>query len=83
MNKKHWNTVILNGQIPAKQIREMIDESYDLVVQSLPLKERKKLGYLEIVPVSFYFFFHNIRYQVPDGFSFFQHITDMGSRNLQ
>jgi predicted DNA-binding protein (MmcQ/YjbR family) len=42
MNKKHWNSVILNGQISAKLIREMIDESYALVVQSLPLKERKK-----------------------------------------
>ena len=45
MNKKHWNTVILNGQIPVKKIREMIDDSYDLVVRSLPLTERKKLGY--------------------------------------
>jgi len=42
MNKKHWNSVILNGQVNAKLIREMIDESYALVVQSLPLKERKK-----------------------------------------
>ena len=45
MNKKHWNTIILNGQIPLKQIREMIDESYQLVVRSLPVTERKKLGY--------------------------------------
>ena len=43
MNKKHWNTIILNGQVNAKQIREIIDDSYALVVQSLPLKERKKL----------------------------------------
>jgi predicted DNA-binding protein (MmcQ/YjbR family) len=45
MNKKHWNTVILNGQLPLKKIREMIDDSYELVARSLPLKERKKLGY--------------------------------------
>jgi len=44
MNKKHWNTVILNGQLSTKQIHEMIDASYSLVIQSLPLKERKKLG---------------------------------------
>lgn len=44
MNKKHWNTVIINGQLNAKLIREMIDASYDLVVNTLPLKERKKLG---------------------------------------
>jgi len=43
MNKKHWNTVIINGQLNSKQIREMIDASYDLVVRSLPLKERKKI----------------------------------------
>jgi predicted DNA-binding protein (MmcQ/YjbR family) len=44
MNKKHWNTIIINGQLNAKQIRDMIDSSYDLVVNTLPLKERKKLG---------------------------------------
>jgi predicted DNA-binding protein (MmcQ/YjbR family) len=44
MNKTHWNTVIVNGQLNAKQIRDMIDVSYALVVKSLPLKERKKLS---------------------------------------
>ncbi|HEY4966073.1 MAG TPA: MmcQ/YjbR family DNA-binding protein [Puia sp.] len=43
MNKTHWNSVIVNGQLSAKQIREMIDASYLLVVKSLPLKESKKL----------------------------------------
>jgi predicted DNA-binding protein (MmcQ/YjbR family) len=47
MNKKHWNTIILNGQLSAKQIRGMIDDSYALVIQSLPLKERKKLGQIQ------------------------------------
>jgi len=42
MNKKHWNTIILNGQIPSKLIRDWIDDSFELVVKSLPLKERKK-----------------------------------------
>ncbi|HEY2710990.1 MAG TPA: MmcQ/YjbR family DNA-binding protein [Chthoniobacterales bacterium] len=32
MNKKHWNTIELNGRIPAVEIRKMIDHSYDLVV---------------------------------------------------
>lgn len=45
MNKKHWNTVVLNGQIPVKKVREMIDDSYELVARSLPLIERKKLGF--------------------------------------
>jgi predicted DNA-binding protein (MmcQ/YjbR family) len=31
MNKKHWNTVVLDGSIPPKEIREMIDHSFDLV----------------------------------------------------
>jgi len=44
MNKKHWNTIILNGQVSAKWILQWIDNSYRLVVQSLPLKERKKLS---------------------------------------
>jgi predicted DNA-binding protein (MmcQ/YjbR family) len=44
MNKKHWNTIILNGQIQAKQIFEMINDSYWLVVRSLPAVTRKKLG---------------------------------------
>jgi predicted DNA-binding protein (MmcQ/YjbR family) len=44
MNKRHWNTVILDGHTNARLIREWIDMSYQLVVKSLPLKERKGLG---------------------------------------
>ena len=40
MNKKHWNTVVLDGVIPEKEIRKMIDDSYELVVQSLPKTKR-------------------------------------------
>ncbi len=36
MNKKHWNTVEIEGRIPETELRKMIDHSYDLVVQSLP-----------------------------------------------
>jgi len=43
MNKKHWNTVVIDGSIPQKLLREMIDDSYELIVQSLPKKEREKL----------------------------------------
>ena len=43
MNKKHWNTVVLDGVIPEREIRKMIDDSYDLVVQSLPKTKRVKL----------------------------------------
>ena len=41
MNKKHWNTVVLDGVIPEREIRKMIDHSYDLVVQSLPKAKRR------------------------------------------
>ena len=83
MNKKHWNTIILDGQVSAKLIREMIDDSYALVVQSLPPQRKKKTWeILMVIPVTFYFFLYYIGYKVPDGFSFFQNITDMGSRNL-
>ena len=31
MNKKHWNTVIVDGRLSARQLKEMIDDSYNLV----------------------------------------------------
>ena len=43
MNKKHWNTVIIDGTISTKLIKEMIDDSYDLIIQSLPKKLREEL----------------------------------------
>ena len=43
LNKRHWNTVRIDGEIPDDEILEMIDNSYDLVVRSLPNVERKKL----------------------------------------
>ena len=36
MNKKHWNTVCLNGTVPEGEVRRMIDHSYALVVRGLP-----------------------------------------------
>jgi len=44
MNKKHWNTVILDGSIPLDVLQDMIDESYDLVVNNLTKKEKEKLS---------------------------------------
>ena len=43
MNKKHWNTVVLDGVIPEREIRKMIDHSYELVVQRLSKAKRAKL----------------------------------------
>ncbi len=43
MNKKHWNTITLDGSLPSKLIQELIDHSYDLVVASLPKKIREQI----------------------------------------
>ena len=40
MNKKHWNTVEIEGGIPDVELRKMIDHSYELVVSSLPKSKR-------------------------------------------
>jgi predicted DNA-binding protein (MmcQ/YjbR family) len=44
MNKKHWNTVEIEGGIPDTELRKMIDHSYELVVKRLPKAERAKLA---------------------------------------
>jgi len=31
MNKKHWNTIVVDGSVPLRQLREWIDHSYELV----------------------------------------------------
>jgi predicted DNA-binding protein (MmcQ/YjbR family) len=43
MNKRHWNTVTLDGSVPATLVRELIEHSYQLVVASLPVRTRKQL----------------------------------------
>ena len=40
MNKKHWNTVIVDGTVSNKQLKEWIDHSYDLIVKSPPQKPK-------------------------------------------
>lgn len=47
MNKKHWNTVSLCGDVPESLVREMIDDSYELVVSNLPRKLKAALESLE------------------------------------
>ncbi len=39
MNKKHWNTIIIDQTLSAKQLKEHIDHSYELVCKS-----KKKKG---------------------------------------
>ncbi len=40
MNKKHWNTVHFDGNLPESLLKDLIDHSYDLVVKGLPKKIR-------------------------------------------
>jgi len=44
MNKRHWNTVTLDGSLPAALVRELIEHSYQLVARGLPRKVREGLG---------------------------------------
>lgn len=44
MNKKHWNTVTVDGSLSLKQVKQMILDSYNLVVKSLPKKDREELA---------------------------------------
>jgi predicted DNA-binding protein (MmcQ/YjbR family) len=44
MNKKHWNSVEIEGGIPDAEIRNMIDHSYELVVQGLSKTVRERLA---------------------------------------
>lgn len=43
MNKKHWNTVLLDASIPSGEIERMIDRSYGLVVKGLKKNQRLSL----------------------------------------
>lgn len=43
MNKKHWNTIFLKGNITTKLIREWIQESYDLVLAKVPKKDKDSI----------------------------------------
>lgn len=45
LNKRHWNTVILDGSLSDEAVKEMIEDSYDLVVSKLPKTERGRLGW--------------------------------------
>jgi len=44
MNKEHWNTLNLNGKLKPELIFELIDHSYNLVKNSLPLKVKKEFN---------------------------------------
>ncbi|HFU75346.1 MAG TPA: MmcQ/YjbR family DNA-binding protein [Arcobacter sp.] len=43
MNKKHWNTIILDGSMEDDSLKLMIDDSYDLIVSKLTKKQKEEL----------------------------------------
>ncbi|RAJ33014.1 MmcQ/YjbR family DNA-binding protein [Pedobacter cryoconitis] len=43
MNKKHWNTVYMNGRLTLKQLHEIIDHSYELIFNNLPKKQQDEI----------------------------------------
>jgi predicted DNA-binding protein (MmcQ/YjbR family) len=45
LNKRHWNTITLDGSLPDQLVRDMIEDSYDLVVSALPKRTREQLGW--------------------------------------
>jgi predicted DNA-binding protein (MmcQ/YjbR family) len=44
LDKRHWNTVTLDGTLPDRMVEDLIEDSYDLVVAGLPRRERLLLG---------------------------------------
>ena len=44
LNKRHWNTVTLDESLPDQFVRDLIEDSYDLVVSVLPRRTREALG---------------------------------------
>lgn len=43
MNKKHWNTVTFDGSLSEKLLKEMTDDSYNLIVKGLTKKKKEEL----------------------------------------
>ena len=42
LNKQHWNTIELNGTVPPGLIMELINDSYQLIIVSLPKKKQEE-----------------------------------------
>ncbi len=45
LNKRHWNTVVIDGSLPDEMIGEMVEDSYDLIVSTLSAARRRSLGW--------------------------------------
>ncbi|HEY2493187.1 MAG TPA: MmcQ/YjbR family DNA-binding protein [Paenibacillus sp.] len=44
MNKKHWNTITMDGSLPESDVFVLIDHSYDMVVKNLPKSLRESIA---------------------------------------
>ena len=46
LNKRHWNTVLCDGVgVPDAMVRDMVEDSYDLIVAAMPRVVRERLGW--------------------------------------
>ena len=45
LDKRHWNTVTLDGSLPDAMVREVVEDSYDLIVAKLPKAKRAALNW--------------------------------------
>ena len=45
LNKRHWNTVTLDGTLSEVMVHDMLEDSYDLIVAAMPRSVREKLGW--------------------------------------
>jgi predicted DNA-binding protein (MmcQ/YjbR family) len=45
LNKRHWNTVTLDGSLTDAMVRDMVEDSYDLIVAAMPRATRERLGW--------------------------------------
>ncbi len=44
LNKRHWNTITLDGSLADEFVRDLVEDSYDLIVSALPKRVREQLG---------------------------------------
>ena len=45
LNKRHWNTVVIDGSLSEQVVKDLIEDSYDLVVSQLSAGRRRGLGW--------------------------------------
>jgi len=45
LNKRHWNTVEVDGSLEDRFVLDMIEDSYDLVMAGLPKRVQRELGW--------------------------------------